>query len=531
MSKKKKYIPLLILFIFAIYCSLTIGLSLDEKYHLLQGKITFDYLFSLGNIDIDLARPSTIIEYEKYYSTFYWSLLYFVTEIFPSKYETEVNHLVNLIFSLSTIFGIGKVSKELFNKKVGKIIFIILFFYPIFFGHMSINSKDTILAFSHVWMLYLILRYLKKQEFKKKANKYLISLGLLAALSTGIQLAFLASQIPTISFILIEIFFLKKIINKNFSKKRFLYDIIKCFLVFYSILILLWIDVHQNILIQPFYIIWEFIFSDFKTGWPFILLNGNYYFSFKDVPPLYFLINFIYKSPEYILLTYLLFLILIINSRSFFKKKFNFFYYKLSFVIFMLIFPNLIMLIIPFPVNDGLRLFLWVLPYYCIIPGLTLYYLTENFSFIKPKITLLVLSLFVIYYLFNFLSITPYHYTYLNILNGKSENRYKKFENDYWATSIGELIKNANFKTDKVIKITTCGFINTTPKHYLKKRPNLNYKFVTHNEADYIIMTNRVSRRHGMLNCFDIFKGNDIATVKRNGLILSVIRKIKAQKS
>ena len=192
----------------------------------------------------------------------------------------------------------------------------------------------------------------------------------------------------------------------------------------------------------------------------------------------------------------------------------------------MLIFPNLLMLIIRFPVNDGLRLFLWVLPYYCIIPGLTIYYLIENFSFIKPKITLLVLSLFIIYYLFNFLSLTPYQYTYLNFLNGKIENRYKKFENDYWAISLGELIKNANFKTDKVIRFATCGFIDAAPKPYLKKRPDLNYKFVTHNEADYIIMTNRVSRFHGVLNCFDIFKGSDIATVKRNGLILSVIRKI-----
>ena len=180
----------------------------------------------------------------------------------------------------------------------------------------------------------------------------------------------------------------------------------------------------------------------------------------------------------------------------------------------------------PFPVNDGLRLFLWVLPYYCIIPGLTLYYLIENFSFIKPKITLLVLSLFVIYYLFNFLSITPYQYTYLNVLNGKSENRYKKFENDYWATSLGELIKNASFKTDKVIKFGTCGLIKDAPKHYLKKRLDLNYIFVPIKEADYIIMTNRVSRYHGVINCFDIFKGNDIATVKRNGLILSLIRKI-----
>ena len=77
------------------------------------------------------------------------------------------------------------------------------------------------------------------------------------------------------------------------------------------------------------------------------------------------------------------------------------------------------------------------------------------------------------------------------------------------------------------MKITTCGFGSASLKQYLKKRPDVKYKFVLHNEADYIIMTNRVSRFHGVMNCFDLFKGNDIAIVKRNGLILSVIRKIK----
>ena len=47
----------------------------------------------------------------------------------------------------------------------------------------------------------------------------------------------------------------------------------------------------------------------------------------------------------------------------------------------------------------------------------------------------------------------------------------------------------------------------------------------TYNEADYIIMTNRVSKFHKVMNCFDLFKGTDIAAVKRNGSILSVIRK------
>ena len=67
------------------------------------------------------------IFYGEYYSSIYWSLLYFITEIFPAKYKIEVSHLINLIFSLSVIFGIGKISKELFNKKVGEITFLILF--------------------------------------------------------------------------------------------------------------------------------------------------------------------------------------------------------------------------------------------------------------------------------------------------------------------------------------------------------------------------------------------------------------------
>ena len=47
-------------------------------------------------------------------------------------------------------------------------------------------------------------------------------------------------------------------------------------------------------------------------------------------------------------------------------------------------------------------------------------------------------------------------------------------------------------------------------------------------------MTNRVTqydeniwKSENLINCFDKFKGKDIATVKRNGLILSVIRKIR----
>tara|TARA_Y100000590_G_scaffold215787_1_gene244542 strand:- start:103 stop:1656 length:1554 start_codon:yes stop_codon:yes gene_type:complete len=517
MSKKKKYVPLILLIAFSIFCSLIIGQSMDEENHLVQGKITLDYLFSLGQIN-------NHIWYREFYSPIYWSLNYFITEIFPYKYKIETSHLVNLIFSLSAIFGIGKVCRELFNKKVGDLVFLILFFYPIFFGHMSINSKDTILAFSHVWIVYLILRYLKKQNLREKVNKYVIILGLLVAISTGIQLAFLGSQIPVFIFVLIEIFLLKKIINKNFSIKVFLYDLIKCFIVFYFILVLFWIDTHQNILIYPFYILQDFLSEDYKTGWPFNLINGNYYIS-SNVPSFYFLINFIFKSPEYILILYLFFFISFFKSFKFYKKKFTHFNYKILFVILMLIFPNIILYVVPFPIYDGMRLFLWVVPYYCIIPGLAIYYIIENLNFKIHKIILPFLLIFFAYHLFNFFIITPYQYTYLNILNGKTENRFKKFENDYWGVSIDELVKNANFETNEVIKISTCGISDGIPKQYFKKKLGLNYKFVEPDKANYIIMTNRVMK-YEKTNCFEKYKGDDIVAVKRNGLILSVIRKI-----
>ena len=119
MSKKKQIILLFFLFSFSTYCAISIGQSWDEGFHLYQGKITLDYLFSLGRIDKDIS-------YREFYSPFYWSIQYLLTKIFPLKYQIEASHLINLFFSLGTVIGIGKISKELFNKDVGKIIFLIL---------------------------------------------------------------------------------------------------------------------------------------------------------------------------------------------------------------------------------------------------------------------------------------------------------------------------------------------------------------------------------------------------------------------
>ena len=126
MNKKRNLTLFILLILFSTFCAISIGETWDEKYELLRGKVSLDYFFSLGKIN-------THILYREYNSPIYYTFLYFVTTIFPSIYQIEVSHMVNSFFSICTILGIRKTSKELFNQKVGDIAFLILFFYPVFF--------------------------------------------------------------------------------------------------------------------------------------------------------------------------------------------------------------------------------------------------------------------------------------------------------------------------------------------------------------------------------------------------------------
>ena len=241
---KSYKIFLFFLLIFSVYCSITIGRSWDEDFQLYQGKVTLDYLSTFGRID-------TIYLYREFYAPFYWTLNYILTQPFPESYQIEASHLINLIFTLSAIVGTSKLCRELFNKMIGEIVFIILFFYPVFFGHLSFNGKDNIIVFSHVWIFYLVIRYFKNQNIKHKVYNYIIALGFITALGCSIHLTFLASLFPIFLFAFLEIFFLKKFISLNFSKKKLITDFIKSFLIFYFVLVLFWVDTHTNIFTLP----------------------------------------------------------------------------------------------------------------------------------------------------------------------------------------------------------------------------------------------------------------------------------------
>ena len=534
MTNKINNIILYLLIIFSIYCALMVGMSWDELGHIQGGNRRLKYLFSFGSYDYLNYYAD-----QRFYPGFYKTLAIFITKIFPKKYEIETLHLINSSFSIMSIFGISKISSELFNKKVGKIVFVLCFFNPIFFGHMAINQKDMIVAFSNIWATYLIIRYLKNQHINEKRNRYVILGGLAVGLGLGVRIAFLSSLIPIIAISIFDILFLKKMTNKNFSNKKLTLDVFKIFIISYILMISCWPETHKNIFILPFKLFVE-SFNGIG-GVPLVLLNGNI-FNTAETPKSYLIINLYYKLPEFILLSCLVFVYLIIKNKSFFDSKFKFFNEKLVLIIFFIVFPNVLLFFSPYKIYDGLRFFLYLIPYICIIPALTIYYLIINYKNRVSKILLTAIFSLFAYNLLIFFSLTPYQYTYLNLLNGGFSKAHERFENDYLTISLKELVNqipnNKDLLNNKELKLTFCGVADDNVKLYLKKIKNFQFKQVNWltEDYDYIIMTNRAFKidrsektigTDNLLNiktCFDRFKGIDVITVSRNGLVLSTLR-------
>ena len=97
-----------------------------------------------------------------------------------------------------------------------------------------------------------------------------------------------------------------------------------------------------------------------------------------------------------------------------------------------------------------------------------------------------------------------------------------------------ELIGKIDLDKKSKVKFATCGINQNSAKIYLKKNGFTKIRFGNELNSTYMIMTNRVTLKKGnayetdnLTNCFDKFNGQDVFKVARNGIVLSVIRKIK----
>jgi hypothetical protein len=85
--------------------------------------------------------------------------------------------------------------------------------------------------------------------------------------------------------------------------------------------------------------------------------------------------------------------------------------------------------------------------------------------------------------------------------------------------------KNQNFFKVENIKLSTCGLSPEVLTKYLKYYTQMDIKFVQPHEAEYIVIVNRAITNQS--TCLQLYKGENIAEIKRDNKSLSLIKKIK----
>ena len=173
------------------------------------------------------------------------------------------------------------------------------------------------------------------------------------------------------------------------------------------------------------------------------------------------------------------------------------------------------------------------MPMFATIASIGLFYIVCSFKELnltyKSFSCFIILLIFLFFY--RFLALTPYQYVYTNYLSTpKFSIGINKFEHDYVSTSYPELMRKIKNKYGEVesskLKIRTCDNHFDAWVFYFKNI--LNSEQTVGERADYVILNNR-NLRYRKMNCFDLYKGKDILTVKRLGLTLAAFKRIESE--
>ena len=559
-------VSIFLMLLFAWSSSIILGLSWDEYFHHINGLVRYNFITSLGEIQKYEFRNNKF--YPGLYDTISYALTQIVFFIDKKFYVNNIDvlmHIVNVSFSSLSILGLYLLTKKLFNKKIALITSLLTLLNPFFFGHMSINSKDIIIFFSFIWFSYYFYLYCTENE---KILKNLIFSSFFIGFGCGVRLTFLVVIFPVV---IIGFYYLIRRFKSDYSYliKRLLKHTLIAFFTTVLLIILCWphfiVEIGKGNFLSFLLLVVKNTIN-WLDGPKIGLINGEFYEVF-NTPKSYFLSVVVYRLPFYftllIILSYVLFFFKR-NNLSGEIKNLNSNFLLINAVAF---FPVLLALFLKVNIYDNLRLFLFIVPLFSMMAAISLNYFFYSFRIsIFSKTILSFVSILFLLSLYRFALLTPYQYTYVNYSYPKIEDSKGKFEHDYWGASYKELVKKIALKYKKEeiknFKIADCGGGDYTLIYYLNKYLGVKKTYSgidVLDQATHIVMNNRsfldifenehiqhlINRKDAsmliedmekvtqapniMQTCFGYknFKGEDVVTVSRDGLPLTIFREIK----
>ena len=145
-----------------------------------------------------------------------------------------------------------------------------------------------------------------------------------------------------------------------------------------------------------------------------------------STPRTYFFSFIMFRFPIFILISLLALAVLLKTDNKFFISKFESFKNKIIVIFSIVFFPILLHLILQVKIYNGIRLFLFIIPFISLFVAICFYYILKNYKkFVYIKYLLGVITILFLLFLQRFIYLTPYHYDYSNLFNVKFQNTQK----------------------------------------------------------------------------------------------------------
>lgn len=509
----------LILFIFPDY-----GMTWDEHLHAQYGQAIVDYYASHFK-DQRHVQLFDLYLYGGMFDFMSATINYF----FPSLDIYKLRHLLNALIGLLGLFGTWRLGRILGGNSVGLVALILCATAPMYFGHMFNNSKDIPFAAGIVWSCYFMAR-----SYAKPAWPTIIKLGIVMGLTLGIRVG----GIIIFFFWLVPMGFeaLRPWLtcrNRETAlaalstvKRQALRVVLPVVIISYLVMLICWPWAQENPLINPVKAFIEF--SNFKQKIP-VMMHGLIYDS-TNLPWYYVPLHFSVKLPLLLLTTLVLSIFFMpkIWSRFIPTQKQAF-----SLIVLSTVFPLAYAMLRRPTLYDGVRHFLFLVPFFCVLAALTirtcLVWCRAKIRqpsaqwAIKPALLAIGLPVLTLQ-LYYMVKLHPYEYIYTNLFFGGVKGTHGLYSSDYWGESFKEAIKEFLAYIDKeggvppgkIYRVAVCG-PRVAAMIYLP--PNFQPVGASA-PANFYLSTTRWM-------CHNLRPGREIVSIRRMGVPLTVIKDLR----
>ncbi len=498
------------------------GISWDEMLQNTYGRKLLDY-YTSGFSDRSAFDYSNLFLYGGFFD-----VMAALVNTFSPFGEYETRHLLGGLMFLIGLIGAWRLAKLLAGSRAALITLVCLATTPLLYGHGFINPKDSPLAWLLIWVLYFGCRILQRPG--RASTTIIVGFGLSLGLALGTRVIALAFPAYLAALLSLAIWFeaaeggrVRVTVHQAWQTAR---PLVLALPLTVAVMALFWpwsVQAPLN------------VFNAFETfshfTWHPVVLWGGELVRSTQLPAVYLTRLLLFQLPEYVILGVVL--ITLFGLRALRRDRIRAFATasgrQYLFVAMAILVPIAAFMVIRPVAYNGVRHFLFIVPPLVVLAGIGL----DKALVVAARKRRHFATVLWAVLLFGFAwqavlmaNLHPYQYLSYNALTGGIAGAQKRFELDYWGTSLAEasrglaafVAKNHVLDGGVKAKVFVCGD-RMSAAYFLPPALEVTDRL---GEADFYVGINDPP-------CRDHFDNPQeaIFQVQRQGVTLSYVRDIR----